>query len=34
MQVGGWDSFQVIEPHLNAPTPGVVTDAVEEAGFV
>ncbi|WP_438268699.1 NAD-dependent epimerase/dehydratase family protein [Halocatena marina] len=21
MQVGGWDSFQAIEPYLNAPTP-------------
>lgn len=24
MQVGGWDSFQAIEPYLNAPTEGVV----------
>ncbi|WP_135807460.1 site-specific integrase [Halorussus marinus] len=31
MQVGGWDSFQAIEPYLNAPTPGVVNDAFEEA---
>jgi len=31
MQVGGWDSFQVIEPYLNAPTSAVVNDAFEEA---
>lgn len=34
MQVGGWDSFQAIEPYLNAPTPEVVDDAFEEAGLV
>jgi len=34
MQVGGWDSFQAIEPYLNAPTPDVVNDAFEEAGLV
>jgi len=33
MQVGGWDSFQAIEPYLNAPTPEVVNEAFEEAGF-
>lgn len=33
MQVGGWDSFQAIEPYLNAPTPEVVNDAFEEVGF-
>ncbi|MEA1931178.1 MAG: site-specific integrase [Euryarchaeota archaeon] len=33
MQVGGWDSFQAIEPYLNAPTPEVVNTAFEEAGF-
>jgi len=27
MQVGGWDSFQAIEPYLNAPTPEVVDRA-------
>jgi quinol monooxygenase YgiN len=32
VMVGGWDSFQAIEPHLNAPTPEVVNDAFEEAG--
>jgi len=26
MQVGGWDSFQAIEPYLNAPTVDVVDD--------
>ncbi|MDB2244513.1 site-specific integrase [Halorubrum ezzemoulense] len=33
MTVGGWDSFQAIEPYLNAPTPKVVNDAFEEAGY-
>lgn len=33
MQVGGWDSFQAIEPYLNAPTPEVVNDAFSEAGI-
>ncbi|MDZ5811594.1 site-specific integrase, partial [Halorubrum sp. AD140] len=33
MTVGGWDSFQAIEPYLNAPTPEVVNEAFEEAGF-
>ncbi|QOS10422.1 integrase family protein [Haloferax gibbonsii] len=33
MQVGGWDSFQAIEPYLNAPTPDVVNQAFEEAGL-
>lgn len=31
MQVGGWSSFQAIEPYLNAPTPDVVNRAFEEA---
>jgi integrase len=31
MQVGGWDSFQAIEPYLNAPTPDVVNEAFENA---
>ena len=30
MQVGGGDSFQAIEPYLNAPTPDVVDDAFAE----
>jgi len=34
MQVGGWDSFQAIEPYLNAPTPEVVDEAFREAGLV
>jgi integrase len=34
MQVGGWDSFQAIEPYLNEPTPDVVEDAFSEAGLV
>jgi len=33
MQVGGWSSFAAIEPYLNAPTPGVVNEAFEEAGI-
>lgn len=33
MQVGGWDSFQAIEPYLNAPTPEVVDDAFAEVGL-
>lgn len=33
MQVGGWDSFQAIEPYLNAPTPSVVNEAFREAGL-
>ena len=33
MQVGGWDSFQAIEPYLNAPTPDVVNRAFESAGL-
>ncbi len=31
MQVGGWDSFQAIEPYLTAPTPEVVNEAFETA---
>lgn len=34
MQIGGWDSFQAIEPYLNAPSPDVVNQAFEEADFV
>ena len=30
--VGGWDSFQAIEPHLDAPTAEVVNKASEQAG--
>jgi integrase len=30
MQVGGWDSFQAIEPYLNAPTPEIVDEAFAE----
>lgn len=33
MQVGGWDSFQAIEPYLNAPTPQVVNEAFEEVNL-
>lgn len=33
MQVGGWDSFQAIEPYLNAPTQDVVDEAFEAAGL-
>lgn len=34
MAVGGWDSFQAIEPYLNSPTPDVINAAFEEAEFV
>ncbi len=34
MQAGGWDSFQAIEPYLNAPTPEVVNQAFEKADLV
>jgi len=33
MAVGGWSSFQAIEPYLNAPTEEVVNQAFDEAGF-
>lgn len=33
MAVGGWDSFQAIEPYLNAPTEDVVDEEFEEAGL-
>jgi integrase len=33
MAVGGWDSFQAIEPYLNAPSPEVVNDAFDDAGL-
>lgn len=33
MAVGGWNSFQAIEPYLNAPTPDVVNTAFDEAGL-
>lgn len=33
MTVSEWDSFQAIEPYLNALTPDVVNEAFEEAGL-
>jgi integrase len=33
MAIGGWSSFQAIEPYLNAPTPEVVNEAFEDAGL-
>jgi integrase len=33
MQVGGWSSFQAIEPYLNAPTEDVVDDAFAESSL-
>ncbi|SFR51711.1 site-specific integrase [Halorubrum sodomense] len=33
MTVGGWDSFQAIEPYLNSPTPDIVNTAFDEARF-
>ena len=32
MQVGGWNSFQAIEPYLNAPTPEIVDESFAEIG--
>lgn len=34
MQVGGWGSFQAIEPYLNAPSPDVVDDAFSSVDVV
>jgi len=34
MQVGGWDSFQAIEPYLNAPTSEVVDEAFADIEVV
>ncbi|QRV16324.1 site-specific integrase [Haloterrigena salifodinae] len=34
MAVGGWGSFQAIEPYLNSPTPEVVNEAFEETDLV
>lgn len=31
MDVGGWNSFSVIEPYLNAPTDQVINEAFAEA---
>jgi integrase len=33
MQVGGWESFQAIEPYLTTPTEDVVDEAFAEAGL-
>ena len=33
MAVGGWSSFQAIEPYLNAPTPAVINASFESAGL-
>lgn len=33
MAVGGWDSFQTIESHLNEPTSEVVNAAFKEVGL-
>jgi integrase len=34
MQIGGWESFEAIEPYLTEPTPEVVNEALAEAGLV
>jgi len=31
MSVGGWNSFEALEPYLNAPTAEVVNDEFEKA---
>lgn len=33
MDVGGWSSFQAIEPYLNAPTDEVINEAFAEVGL-
>lgn len=33
MAVGGWDSFEAIEPYLTEPTPDAVNDAFDAAGI-
>lgn len=33
MAVGGWSSFQAIEPYLNAPTPEVINAEFRSAGL-
>jgi Phage integrase family. len=33
MAVGGWNSFQAIEPYLNEPTDEVINDAFESVEF-
>lgn len=33
MAVGGWNSFEALEPYLNAPTAEVVNDEFEKAGI-
>ncbi|MCU4718986.1 site-specific integrase [Halapricum hydrolyticum] len=33
MAVGGWDSWQAIEPYLNAPSEQVINDAFEGVSF-
>ena len=33
MEVGGWSSFQAIEPYLNAPTEDVIDDELKTVGL-
>jgi integrase len=33
MAVGGWSSFEALEPYLNAPTAEVVNEEFENAGI-
>jgi len=33
MSVGGWSSFQAIEPYLNEPSENIVNQAFDEAGL-
>jgi len=33
MAVGGWDSFEAIEPYLTEPTPDKINDAFDAAGI-
>lgn len=33
MAIGGWSSFQAIEPYLNSPSEDVINEAFDEAGL-
>jgi integrase len=33
MAIGGWDSFEAIEPYLNAPTEDVILDEADRVGL-
>lgn len=33
MAIGGWDSFQAIEPYLNSPSENVINDELNDMGW-